>query len=867
MMHVLRLLALVVVVASTIPMPVTGSPLRSATATVPVPPPLPIVAYDFPCSHLSHGVPLPIVDSGLIDPAPKQDTVSSSSSSFSSTSPLGPLHRPASSTTPGTTTPAPALSCPHHGAIDGVASTTLLESARTMGELLSSVTASAMAGPAVGPPTLAVEVWFTPATTTASSSVIEFVPILSIAAPVEPLRANTTTAGTTTDPCQGIELVIGQRGHRVEVKYRDHLQYIEHYAEQLFDDDDDDGHDGADDDNLQHLQQHRPASACRIVPVTDWDLSTTSDDNHANHNSSRPPPPPRLQQLVVVWQDYGARVQIYGNGDLLEDIDRLPPYVVMDDGVEDPNVLLRSWDPEYRLQLFSNSQQDPIQLATTTTNSKTTKIDTDTATTVTNSTTTGADSAPIFAGLIHRVALYNAGFDDENDVAVLFQEGMALRSNPCNYFFGPSSNTTKTIPLLASIPEPKITDMSPRNNTDSLRTTTAEDLLVTQGEAVTISLGARESSNSSTAFWDVMVEFVQVPRYGHLRPVALERRTTSFTRYHVGDQIRLPEGQTQIELVYDSTTTGEEDTDSFAYRLVALRKCDTEDTNAHKSMELGWSNSVQQQIQILPRKHNFALQGLPEEILQPEHQPQDRDSLPYGTLGDIVLLLDEADYDIDRVCVLMWTEEGTLTIDLDDETMNDMTFDITDCKHSTVGPNHNGLGSSIAQASPPSPFSNCGKTDGNMTIVATPTEVSKILSNIRYDANAWNQTESSISIRIFEGRGGNCGASDNTHEYEVRIPRILRPEELGATYWLEAVLGEKWGVCLIAICVLLCCLPCISKYVRQYTKAKRKDTKLDRNDVKHREQQGGPAEFDDYYGGLANSSSSTEEERSVDDLI
>ena len=159
-----------------------------------------------------------------------------------------------------------------------------------------------------------------------------------------------------------------------------------------------------------------------------------------------------------------------------------------------------------------------------------------------------------------------------------------------------------------------------------------------------------------------------------------------------------------------------------------------------------------------------------------------------------------------------------------------------------------------------------------MTILATPTEVSKILSNIRYDANAWNQTESSIRIRVFEGRGGHCGASDNTHEYEVRIPRILRPEELGVTDWLEAVLGEKWGVCLIAICVLLCCLPCISYRVRQYTKAKRQDTKLDRHDVKHREQQGGlvtdaAAVYGDFYGGLTHSSSSTEEERSVDDLI
>lgn len=52
----------------------------------------------------------------------------------------------------------------------------------------------------------------------------------------------------------------------------------------------------------------------------------------------------------------------------------------------------------------------------------------------------------------------------------------------------------------------------------------------------------------------------------------------------------------------------------------------------------------------------------------------------------------------------------------------------------------------------------------------------------------------------------------------------------------------------------------------------REDTKLARNTVAHREQQGGfvpdaAAGFGDFYGGLTNSSSSTEDERSVEDLF
>jgi hypothetical protein len=48
-----------------------------------------------------------------------------------------------------------------------------------------------------------------------------------------------------------------------------------------------------------------------------------------------------------------------------------------------------------------------------------------------------------------------------------------------------------------------------------------------------------------------------------------------------------------------------------------------------------------------------------------------------------------------------------------------------------------------------------GQKDRNMTFVATPEDVTSILSDIRYDALYWGQ-EDTIVVRVFDGSGGNC---------------------------------------------------------------------------------------------------------------
>ena len=364
----------------------------------------PILAYEFPCSHL--GFPKYIIDSGI--------------GGMNSSSPLGKVRHPdlfvegnetihnnnnysypdtdnndndnttdksSSSTIQGL---GKLLSCPYHGVIDGIASQTILESERNVGELISylddsfnkginnndngnNTTASSdntrntnlrsiSATTSLQEPTLAVEVWFTPISSSAAVGrnkiedeennnfngrndyydhvsddhqlQTDFFPIVSVAAPTQQFsNEDDSKSNNNNDPCYGIEFVIGQRGDFIEILYRDHLEYIKQYKDQLFDDDDDDD----DDDNPQN--NFEPSQyACRILCLKNWKLESTEhvESKGTGNKFNRDTPGydnkqnPKIHHLVVVWKEYGAVFKIYGNGKPIEDITRLPPQIIVD---------------------------------------------------------------------------------------------------------------------------------------------------------------------------------------------------------------------------------------------------------------------------------------------------------------------------------------------------------------------------------------------------------------------------------------------------------------------------------------------------------------------------------------------------------
>ena len=757
--------------------------------------PQPIVSYEFPCSYL--GTPRPIKGFGNI-------------ASSSSSSPLGQIHRPVQvqqQQPPNTASNSMEfLSCPYYG-IDGIASKTILESEGNIENLLSymdsatimsSLNYSNNGSPTSSLPMLAVEVWFTPTSLFVGNEneeegknkinedninnvddndnvigrPLELLPIVSIAAPVD----FNMDENSNDDPCNGSQLVIGQRGEFLEIRYRDHFEYLkQNNGDNHFFDDDDYYN------KNNNINDEAPQYSCRVLHLTQWKLETTKLTTPQMGGGEGMEEANKIHHLVAVWKESGSVLQIYGNGKSIIKIDLLSHLgdddnddndntgADNDDGYDyDRNLLLRSFDPNYRLQLFSNSDQVQLAAATTTATANTMVPSYDLTE---ESTAAPADSAAVFSGMIHHVALYNQGLHEDDAVESLFQEGVELRSDPFSVFFEDVNNPLfEPLTLVASTEE--------QNN---------DGVSVTQGQSVTISVGGVDVSNSSTPLWDVMIELLEIPIYGELLAFLHHHNNKTFVTGRVGDRIPLEEGKFRTKLAYRNNVNGGENyfsvptqsyngtilpfvdlpNESFSYRLVAVRK-DIGNPNQSKQQEsvlLGWSDSVRQDLTIIHQNHPPTLQGLPEQVIQPDLQPSEAGSRPYATLGNDISLLDEADYDIDRVRVEMWVYNGTLTIDLEDDVRKAMTLEITDCFNPSPPPlpSIRGANSLSSQSSPSSPFAwICnGKNDRNMTFLATPTDVSKILSNVQYNALNWNQSDT-IVINIFDGSGSPC-LSDDEH--------------------------------------------------------------------------------------------------------
>jgi hypothetical protein len=474
-----------------------------------------------------------------------------------------------------------------------------------------------------------------------------------------------------------------------------------------------------------------------------------------------------LNHIVVLWKESASVIQIYING--VESAQSI--YMDLgynhdddDDFAESPifGYDLQSWDPTYTLQLFSNHMVGGV----------------------------------LYGGLIHKVSIFSNDLLP-HDVQTMYEEGLEERKQ--EFIFDPNEPLHV---IAAALP--------------------AENITVVQGLSTSIPIGG--DMNTSSPFWDLMVEFISLPKFGYLMSL-----NTDIVR-RVGDRIIVDGGLTRTHVMY---WQAEEDyfsvpkysfngtrlphgNESFSYRLVVVNRDDPDQL-------FGWSEPVEQGITVIHANHEPKLYS-PNQVVLPAAQNTKDYERPFATLGDVILQ-DEADYNINKVRVDLWCRNGTLSI------ANAKTRDLADfasCMQRPAG---------LLSTAYPWQCHGDGLKDRNMTFIATPDEASEILSNIQYDAFYWEQ-EDTITLKVFDGSGGSC-LSEEDHlqgryhpmEYKtvhdgcfevvkrIKVPPVSQPKNPNPYVGLRGYLYEIfvdlkdfgqadfifWGVALLLL-ILLCCL-------------------------------------------------------------
>ncbi|VEU34763.1 unnamed protein product [Pseudo-nitzschia multistriata] len=805
-----------------------GAPEALATVVIPaITMLLPIVTYDFPCSYL--GNPRPISSSlpsspmgELLPPGKEVQTKASLSDND------GGKRRTRRDVraqphnfrvSDSEEKQSGFFSCPYR-TIDGIASKTILESEGSVADLRQRILQLWAHNPhnlttsnQTIPPALAVEVWFSPFRSVGDAEAMEdFLPIVSVAAPLNDTDSNGRgrNARPSRDPCEGRQLVIGQRGRILELHYRDHYEYL---SDDYFDNDDDD-------DSMGYDKQDSPQYACQILRLTQWKLeeNKTEQTEYAlvtnSISSTTTKELAKLNHLVVAWKESGSILQVFGNGESIASINLLSTGT--GGGSERANLnpdFLRSWDQSFRLQVFSDSRRwfETRNPGTGETHTKKSgDVDEE-------NKTSNTDVRNVFPGTIHNVAIYTQQLDKES-VKNLYREGVEMREDPSKAFFEDPENPFEPLRLVAS-PIASSTE-DPSNSGAS----------VVQGRSALISVGGLDVSNSTTSLWDTMVEIVNIPRYGDL--IGPDN-----SNVRVGDRIRLEEGYARTGLIYRHVqkdyfsvpTTSFHGTllpnaklprESFSYCLVSVRKGNDHPEFDREQIILGRSKIVRQEVTIFHRNHPPTLRGVPDEIIQPDRQPTGPGTRPWATLGNHIILSDEADYDIDRVKIDIWTQNGTLTIDLEEQELQTLAK-ITKCANPSP-PRAGGID-----------WICDGQKDRNMTFLATPSDVSRILSNLIYTALYWDQSDS-IYLRVSDGTGGPCIDDDRRFSLyslpnitirddcfqaisEIHVPAMSIPVgRSSASYWRD---HSSWWISLLALflvvlCTCCCAICCFVKFRR-----------------------------------------------------
>ena len=812
----------------------------------------PFLSYEFPCSYLGNPLPiqsaLPFAALGALLPPVVTPLENTSDTNInininSNISNINSVVAAASNTNYTENTehehkndPSSSpwwLSCPRR-TIDGIASATILESENNVTSLIdSNATDTITRG-------LAVEVWFTPSAAALQLEGNEaeeeqpLLPIVSIATPVSERTSEALHHNDgRQDPCDGTQLSIGQRGEYLELRYRDHYEYL---PDRIIEYDDDDDYANFFDVTNPPIPQY----SCRVLQLTQWKLG--DDDSEKGRMGAVQ----GLHHLVVAWKRAGSVLQVFGNGNLVLDIDLLP-------GVEkfETNIyadFLRHWDRSFRLQVFSDSPRwsdtrveatnnatEEISTNETDTDSgfnipgwfknmigtnNTTETDTGNNETDTDSDSNNTNDKAVFPGAIHKIALYKQGLK-EDTVKTLYDVGVEKREDPLEAFLQDPNNPFEPLRLNALSASSSLEEES---NLDG----PFPGILLTQGSSAPISVGASEDSNITNALWDVLVELVDLPKYGSLVYYYNETNITA----RVGDRFLIEEGMLRTQLEYRNL---QEDYfsvpkhsyhgavlpmadlpgESFSYRLIATKKIRGKmllvDDFASILVVLGESEPVRQELTIVHKNHPPALVGVPEEVLQPEWQPSGMGARPWATLGSNVVLNDEMDHDIDRVRLDLWAYEGTLTIDLE-ITLIQAIAEITAC--SNPKPTTGLLGGDWV----------CdGINDRNMTLMATPTDISIILSNLKYNALHWDRSDS-VVLRIHDG----C-PEENDYQQQmttirdecfsivtsVEVPPLSKP--VGGPSERNLWRDHKWfwiSLVVFLIIISTCCCCAISCWKR-----------------------------------------------------
>eukprot|EP00934_Nitzschia_sp_Nitz4_P004987 Nitzschia sp. Nitz4//scaffold113_size70149//21396//23273//NITZ4_005946-RA/size70149-processed-gene-0.56-mRNA-1//1//CDS//3329533329//4977//frame0 len=319
---------------------------------------------------------------------------------------------------------------------------------------------------------------------------------------------------------------------------------------------------------------------------------------------------------------------------------------------------------------------------------------------------------PSFDGSVHSLALYTEPLP-EQEIATLYEQGLDQ--------------------LGAAWEQRTLLEITP----DML------PALLTQGKSSSFWVGG--NANTKLTGWTMYLEIHNLPLYGNLRMSEEGRYIQSGQRIPLDDASELELWyRPQAEEFFNIPTNNylgvnlERPNEYFTYQLLAVAN-----HGAGDSMVIGQSEIVSHPLSLVHVNHALSLDA-PLQVHVPKDQSSEIGKRPVAFLTNIAVD-DSLDYNVDRVRVDLWALNGTLTIS--DDLLH--LIDFASCRG---GERYEILGS---RTNPSWSCHGTGTGNRNMTFVAAPGHLSKILSSVQYDAFYWNQ-EDTITLRIFDGENGQC---------------------------------------------------------------------------------------------------------------
>ena len=407
----------------------------------------------------------------------------------------------------------------------------------------------------------------------------------------------------------------------------------------------------------------------------------------------------------------------------------------------------------------------------------------------------GANTPENFDGSLHQVSMYNQIVSEEQ-VESMYNNGLAALGE----------------------------DLANRDPLRLVAYSEENPARFIQGEADSFRIGGLNMSRPED--YTTMVEIVSLPQFGYLLADNGTVSTPGLRLPLTGNFRSLPLFYSTLSKDYFNvprlTHSGREldiHPEFFSYRLIAVPV-----DNESGDTLFGWSEPIRQELAIVHKNHPPSI-VVPDQATLPEEQSDEIGARPTALIKRVEVK--DPDKNIDRVRVDIWAEAGTLTFHEDVLELAD--FDSCSDRNSRIW---RCFGTGVA--------------DRNMTFVAEPDDVSRLLSNLEYKGFNWDQRDN-ITIRIFDGIDGPC-LSDQEHrtrftatenffssgEHEdfttiheecfsvvgqIPVPRIRRPEppslKDGGKEYLSEIFevddfgGHEilfWSILGIVICCVCCAL-------------------------------------------------------------